>query len=55
MAGIVVIGSYNRDVVLRVSGFPSPGETLLSRGRIETHGGKGSNQAIMAARCGARC
>ena len=54
MAGIVVVGSYNRDVVLRVSRFPAPGETCLSTGRMETDGGKGSNQAIMAARCGGR-
>jgi len=50
---IVVVGSYNRDLALRVDQFPAPGETRLSLGRIESPGGKGSNQAIQAARCGA--
>ena len=50
---IVVVGSYNRDLALRVDRFPAPGETRLSLGRAESPGGKGSNQAIQAARCGA--
>ena len=50
---IVVVGSYNRDLALRVDQFPAPGETRLSLGRAESPGGKGSNQAIQAARCGA--
>jgi len=50
---IVVVGSYNRDVSLSVAHMPAPGETLLSLGRLEAPGGKGSNQAIQAARCGA--
>ena len=50
---IVVVGSYNRDLALRVDQFPIPGETRLSLGRAESPGGKGSNQAIQAARCGA--
>ncbi|MFI4933741.1 MAG: ribokinase [Caulobacterales bacterium] len=52
-AEIVVIGSYNRDVSLVVAHLPAPGETCLSLGRLESPGGKGSNQAIQAARCGA--
>jgi ribokinase len=51
---IVVVGSYNRDVSLSVAHMPAPGETMLSMGRLEAPGGKGSNQAIQAARCGAR-
>ncbi len=50
---IVVVGSYNRDLCLRVDQFPIPGETRLSLGRNVSAGGKGSNQAIQAARCGA--
>jgi ribokinase len=50
---IVVVGSYNRDLALRVDQFPAPGETRLSLGRAESPGGKGSNQAIQAAQCGA--
>jgi len=32
MGGILVIGSYNRDTVLRLARFPAPGETLTARG-----------------------
>jgi ribokinase len=53
MGRIVVIGSYNRDTVLRVPRFPSPGETLAAHGMDRFHGGKGSNQAVAAARAGA--
>ena len=51
---IVVVGSYNQDVVLVVAHLPAPGETCLSLDRRESPGGKGSNQAVQAARCGAR-
>lgn len=54
MGRIVVIGSYNRDTVLRVARFPQPGETLSATGMARFHGGKGSNQAVAAARAGAR-
>jgi len=52
-AEIVVVGSYNHDVSLSVARLPAPGETCLSLGRLESPGGKGSNQAIQAARAGA--
>jgi ribokinase len=51
---IVVVGSYNRDLILKVGRLPAPGETCLAEDRTEAHGGKGSNQAVQAARCGAR-
>jgi ribokinase len=54
MGGILVIGSYNRDTVLRLERFPAPGETLTALGLAEFHGGKGSNQAVAAARAGGR-
>ncbi|HYF06602.1 MAG TPA: ribokinase [Acetobacteraceae bacterium] len=54
MADVLVIGSYNRDIVLSVPRFPRPGETLAGSGLAVFHGGKGSNQAVQAARCGAR-
>jgi ribokinase len=54
MGGILVIGSYNRDTVLRLARFPAPGETLTALGMAEFHGGKGSNQAVAAARAGGR-
>lgn len=53
MGRIVVIGSYNRDTVLRVARFPQPGETMAATGMERFHGGKGSNQAVAAARAGA--
>jgi ribokinase len=52
MGGILVIGSYNRDTLLRLERFPAPGETLTALGMAEFHGGKGSNQAVAAARAG---
>ncbi|MFN8983698.1 MAG: PfkB family carbohydrate kinase [Alphaproteobacteria bacterium] len=54
MGGILVIGSYNRDTVLRLERFPAPGETLTALGMVAFHGGKGSNQAVAAARAGGR-
>jgi ribokinase len=51
---IVVVGSLNMDLVLRVERLPQPGETVLG-GAYETHpGGKGANQAVAAARLGGR-
>ena len=42
-----------RDVSISVDRFPVPGETRVGRDGLESHGGKGSNQAVQAARCGA--
>lgn len=50
---IVVVGSYNRDTGICLDRFPAPGETVLAGGLTHAHGGKGSNQAVQAARCGA--
>jgi len=51
---IVVVGSLNMDLVVRVPRHPQPGETLLGSA-YETHpGGKGANQAVAAARAGGR-
>ena len=52
-ARIVVVGSYNTDVILSVAHLPARGETCLGLGREEAPGGKGSNQAVQAAKCGA--
>ncbi|PUA18164.1 ribokinase [Glaciimonas sp. PCH181] len=47
---IVVIGSINMDLVMRVPRMPHPGETLLG-GQFRTiPGGKGANQAVACAR-----
>jgi ribokinase len=51
-ARVVVVGSYNQDMVWRTTRFPVPGETRL--GAFDTGpGGKGFNQAIASARQGA--
>jgi ribokinase len=52
--GITVLGSLNMDLVLRTSRLPAPGETTLGGGLVMSQGGKGANQAIAAARAGAR-
>jgi len=50
---IVVVGSLNMDLVVRMPQIPRPGETLLG-GVFKTFpGGKGANQAVAAARLGA--
>jgi ribokinase len=51
---ITVLGSINLDFVVHVQHHPVPGETILG-GDVETQpGGKGANQAVAAARAGAR-
>lgn len=50
---IHVIGNAAVDSVIRVDRFPRPGETIVALGTSEDLGGKGANQAIAAARCGA--
>jgi ribokinase len=53
MPDVVVVGSVNADLVVRVARLPRPGETV-SRGTFARHGGgKGANQAVAAARLGA--
>ncbi|MEA5455156.1 ribokinase [Sinomonas sp. JGH33] len=51
---IVIIGSVNLDLVVTVPALPLPGETVLATSYDEFAGGKGSNQAIAAARLGRR-
>jgi len=51
---IVVVGSANMDLVVRVSHAPSAGETVQGRSLDYLPGGKGANQAVAAARLGAR-
>ena len=49
---VVVVGSFNQDLTWRCAEFPAPGETIV--GTFTTGpGGKGSNQAVAAARAGA--
>lgn len=51
---VVVVGSLNMDLVARAPRLPVPGETLMGRSFSTVPGGKGGNQAVAAARLGAR-
>jgi ribokinase len=51
---VVVVGSINVDLLLTVARHPRPGETLLGGAGQFFAGGKGANQAVAAARLGAR-
>ncbi|UVD81560.1 ribokinase [Mycoplasma iguanae] len=46
MKKILVVGSVNVDLVLKIRNFPRPGETIYSAGKKIFLGGKGINQAI---------
>ena len=50
---MVVIGNAGLDLGLGVPRLPLPGETLIGTGHPRAPGGKGLNQAVVAARCGA--
>ena len=49
---IVVVGSSNTDMIIRVERIPRPGETILGGEFATAAGGKGANQAVAAARAG---
>ncbi len=51
---IVVLGSFVADVAFRAARLPAWGETLMGSGFALGPGGKGSNQAVAAARAGAQ-
>jgi ribokinase len=51
-ARIVVVGSTNTDLVVRVPSLPRPGETVIGGTFASVGGGKGANQAVAAARAG---
>src|SRR5947209_11086719 len=53
MPRIVVVGSTNVDLTFRVAHLPRPGETVPGADVVAGLGGKGANQAVMAARLGA--
>ncbi|MBV9543438.1 MAG: ribokinase, partial [Chloroflexi bacterium] len=50
---IVVVGSLNMDLIVRVPSLPRPGETVAGESLVYAAGGKGANQAVAAARLGA--
>ncbi len=51
---IIVFGSINMDMSLKVEKLPIPGETVLTNQYILYPGGKGANQALAAARAGVK-
>ena len=51
---LLVVGSANADLVVRVDRRPATGETVLGSDLATHPGGKGANQAVAAARLGAR-
>jgi ribokinase len=54
MKNILVVGSSNTDMIIRVPRIPKPGETILGGAFSMASGGKGANQAVAAARAGGR-
>jgi len=49
---VLVVGSSNTDMIVKVARLPQPGETLLGGEFATAGGGKGANQAVGAARAG---
>lgn len=54
MKKLTVLGSINADHVISVPYFAKPGETLTGHSYHIAYGGKGANQAVAAARLGAK-
>ena len=52
-ARVVVVGSVNVDLTIRLARIPRPGETIAGGTLSWSYGGKGGNQAAAAARLGA--
>ena len=55
MTDVVVVGSINYDLGLRVQRLPWAGETVLSSALTRRPGGKGANQAVAVQEAGASC
>ena len=51
---VVVLGSMNVDLVTKVDKLPLQGETVFAETFLTENGGKGANQAVAAARLGAK-
>ncbi len=52
-ARIAVLGDTNQDFIMRAEAMPLPGETRVATDLQFAPGGKGANQVVAAARCGA--
>ena len=51
-SSILVVGSSNTDMIIKLERIPRPGETILGGTFVTAAGGKGANQAVGAARAG---
>ena len=51
---IVVIGSLNYDIILKIPRLPECGETLSADAAVFSAGGKGANQAVQASKLGVK-
>ena len=51
---ILVLGSSNVDLILKILRFHHPGETIVGEDLVTTFGGKGANQAIASKRLGGK-
>ena len=49
---IIVVGSSNTDMIIKIPRIPKPGETIIGGEFSTAPGGKGANQAVSAARAG---
>jgi ribokinase len=49
---IVVIGSSNVDLIMKMDHLPEKGETVTDAVFLQVYGGKGANQAVAASRAG---
>jgi len=49
---IVVIGSSNVDLIMKMDRLPEKGETITDADFLQVYGGKGANQAVGAVRAG---
>jgi len=49
---ILVVGSSNTDMIIKIKRIPKPGETIIGGAFNSAAGGKGANQAVGAARAG---
>ena len=49
---ILVVGSSNTDMIIKMERIPRPGETIIGGEFTSAAGGKGANQAVGAARAG---
>jgi len=54
MNNVYVLGSINYDLVIRAPYYPKAGETMHGGGFMTNAGGKGANQAVAAAKLGAK-